>query len=277
MCGSCEETFNKNDKNVDCSACKKKFHPRCTKISESEIAVLLGKCSLKWYCVFCEPDVEDILNNFEKFKKVSSEISSIKNEIESRFNEIEKKFDQFSTAAPTSSQNQIITQIQQITTADKNEAELREAKKCNLVYFNVPESDSDDAAERMRHDYKLVSEAYDNQVLRHEEINALYRIGKKNSASRPLVVRFQTINNKEKVQKASGQLKIRYRNEIRPIYMSIDRTPSQREQHKKLVEELKSRKSNGESNIVIRIEKIVPNFPRQNEGQRTTWASLFRH
>ena len=69
------------------------------------------------------------------------------------------------------------------------------------------------------------------------------------------------------MQKASGQLKIRYRNEIRPIYMSIDRTPSQREQHKKLVEELKSRKSNGESNIVIRNEKNCSNF---SQAERRT-------
>ena len=77
------------------------------------------------------------------------------------------------------------------------------------------------------------------------------------------------------VLKNSSDLKIKVRNEIKPIYASIDRTNKQREIHKKLVEELKMRKSEGEQNIVIRNNKIVKIFQKENAAQRTTWANLF--
>ena len=76
--------------------------------------------------------------------------------------------------------------------------------------------------------------------------------------------------------KSSKDLKVKQNNEILTVYVSIDRTKEQREKHKKLVEELKTkRRVTGQSNLVIRGEKIVQNFPKDQESRRVTWAALF--
>ena len=49
------------------------------------------------------------------------------------------------------------------------------------------------------------------------------------------------------------------------IYVSIDKTKAEQAKHKLLVEELKSRRANGETNIVIRGDSIIikPTFRKQ--------------
>ena len=76
--------------------------------------------------------------------------------------------------------------------------------------------------------------------------------------------------------KQTGDLKLRWNNEIRRIYASIDRTEKQRKEHSRLVKELKDRKEAGEVNIGIRDEKIVQIFRNGNAAPRVTFADLFK-
>ena len=56
-------------------------------------------------------------------------------------------------------------------------------------------------------------------------------------------------------------------NEVKQIFIAPDRTLQERENHKKLVAELKERKLNGEKDIVIRNGKIVPFVPFRRNPQ----------
>ena len=47
-----------------------------------------SKTILEWFCDIYDPEVSDILANYQKFKKVSNEISKMKNE--KRWKEVEK-------------------------------------------------------------------------------------------------------------------------------------------------------------------------------------------
>ena len=55
------------------------------------------------------------------------------------------------------------------------------------------------------------------------------------------------------------------------IYVTTDKTIKQRELEKALREEIKTRKNNGEKDLVIRNEKIVP----FRAGAQKSWAALF--
>ena len=276
-CGSCEACFSAKETHVECSACHKKYHEKCSKLSDIEFKTVASKSSrLKWFCDLCNKDVENMLDNYDRFRKVSAEISKIKTEMVAKLEEYDKRLLNVETASnkPNNVEQKIVEQVKRSNDEDKEEHELIKAKEQNIIFFNVPESESDIVAERMKSDFELVKTAY-NGELNHTDISSMYRVGKKAEKDRPLVIRFNNIEMRNAVLKKSSDLKIKVRNEIKPIYASIDRTNKQREIHKKLVEELKKRKSEGEQNIVIRNNKIVKIFQKENAAQRTTWANLF--
>ena len=131
-------------------------------------------------------------------------------------------------------------------------------KEQNLVYFNFPEKDDGSVAEKMKHDFNLLSKAY--KEIDPKEITNMFRVGKKSGKDRPLVVKYVSMDTKNSYLKSSGYLKIKYEDKIKSVYVSIDRTQKQREKHRKLVEELKTRKQEpGNESLVIRGEKIVQN------------------
>ena len=113
----------------------------------------------------------------------------------------------------------------------------------------------------------------------HEDIINISRVGKRSDASkpRPLIVKFKNFSVRQKLLTNAGLLNVKWDNEIRPVYMSIDRTAIQREENKKLVDELRNRKQNGETHLIIRNNKIIQNFPREQPRTKVTWASLFRN
>ena len=276
-CGLCEETFKKNEFSFECCACKKKFHGKCTDLSDDEAKLLHSKTILKWYCRLCDPDIADILANFQKFKKVSNEIAKMNADNEKRLKEIEKRIDACEATKNTSNVEKIVQEeVCRKNQEDKEEEKLIESKKANIVYFNVPESNDEDISERMKFDFGTLNKVHDNDVIKHSQISNIYRVGKKqDNIDRPLIVRFKSVVNKENVLKKTGDLKLRWNNEVRRVYASIDNTDKQIKEHSKLVKELKERKEAGELNLGIRNDKIVTTFRRENAAQRVIFSDLF--
>ena len=276
-CGGCDLTIKKNEGVVECAACKKKYHGDCSKLSDNEFAVISSKTKLKWFCSLCNDDVVDILNNYEKFKKVSATIEAMKNEVDEKVSQFEIRLAALEKETSKKAViEKVAEQVKISSEMDREESELIKMKEQNLIYFNVPESECELIEDKMKHDFKLLSEAY-NKHIKHDDISSMFRVGKKvQNKTRPLVVKYGSLEIKNNMLKKSGKLSIKYQSELKPIYTSIDRTQKQREAHKKLVLELKSRKSRGEEDIVIRNNKIVQHFRRESAAERITWASLFQ-
>ena len=201
----------------------------------------------------CDSNVKEILNNFEKFKKMSIEIEKNKKEIKDAISDFDKRL----KACETKSTNTItdsvpMTNNNEILTRQEND--LIESKKSNLIHFNIPESDCENAGDRMKEDFALVNAAYDDLELRPTNVYTLFRVGKKmNVRPRPLILEFNSVEKKKEVLSDSGKLKLKHNNVSRDVFVSIDRTPKQREEHRKLVDELKQKKSaDSNDNYVIR-------------------------
>jgi len=64
-------------------------------------------------------------------------------------------------------------------------------------------------------------------------------------------------------------------NSYKSVYLSPDRTKFERLKYKKLVEELKERRSKGETNLIIRNNTIIarPSRPQQSSAGRGTVSS----
>ena len=277
-CGSCEVLIKKNEieSSIECNACRRKYHRNCTTLSSEEIKVFVSSSKLKWFCDLCNDDVSDMLSNYERFKKLSIAIEGMKKDMDDKVKNFEIRL---STLESTSSNKTVAEKVEEqfkrTTEKDKEEADLIKEKEQNLIYFNIPENGSDSVSERMKHEFMLLSEAYRNE-LKHDQISSIFRVGKKGENIRPLVVKFKSSETRNYVLRTSGKLSIKHQNEVKNIYVSIDRTQRQREAHKRLVDELKSRKLNGEENLVIRNNKIVQNFRKETAAEKVTFASLFR-
>ena len=75
-----------------------------------------------------------------------------------------------------------------------------------------------------------------------------------------------------KILKKSPEMELKTEDgELIKVSVSTDKTPKQRETEKRLREEIQARKAQGEQDLVIRNEKIVP-FRR---SAQKTWAMLF--
>ena len=273
-CGSCDTCFAKGEKYLTCNACKNKYHEKCSQLNDNELDVIMKKTKLQWFCEICNDDVVDMICNFEKFRKVAKEIEKMKNEMNSKINEFEKRVTLIESGSSAKSVSEKIEkEVKKTNEQDKEELELIRSKEKNLVYFNLPESNSEDTSDKMLDDFKLLNEAYKNEI-KQNQISNLFRVGKKTDKIRPLIVKYNTLEDKNEILKKSGYLTIKSGNEVRPIFVSIDRTINQRESHKKLVKELKERRDNGEENIVIRNDKIITNFQKEKAAERVTWASV---
>ena len=87
-------------------------------------------------------------------------------------------------------------------------------------------------------------------------INA-FRIGSKsNDKDRPFLIKFATEQIKYDILKESKDMKLLKGNISYPVYFSLDRTALQRKERQCLLDELRTRKNNGESDLIIKNDKI---------------------
>lgn len=88
------------------------------------------------------------------------------------------------------------------------------------------------------------------------DIEKLFRLGRKiDNKHRPLLVGFSSENDKQSLLAVAPRL--RSSNEFKQVYIVTDMTKLERERHRKVVVELKRRRSSGESNLIIRNGAIV--------------------
>lgn len=136
-------------------------------------------------------------------------------------------------------------------------------RKLNLIAFRVDEAPLDSPKDqKLLHDSLTVNDIMNELKIDTADITSFTRLGKESAyKSRPikLVVKDETV--KQEILKRAKDLKKCER--FQRVYLSPDRTPKQREENKKLVEEWKERKGNGENVKIFRGSVRV--FPAQGE------------
>lgn len=144
----------------------------------------------------------------------------------------------------------------------------KDRRKHNLVVHNLPETDTASQGERSEHDVRqfqeLVKEVFKLQVRPTKS----FRVGRVTPGRhRLLIVTLDSIEVKQDLLQLAPQL----RNSATwgNIYISPDLSRSEREVARKLREELKSRRSAGESDLVIRKGRIVSTNDRQQPTKTT--------
>ena len=131
-----------------------------------------------------------------------------------------------------------------------NEIAERDRRKRNIIVYNLPEK-----TERADDKVKLTEmckEITDVEL----KITKTFRLGKRvESKHRPLLVGLETEDDRACLLSVAPRLRLS--TEFKQVFIALDMTKLERERHKKVVEELKRRRSNGESGIFIRNGNIV--------------------
>ena len=144
----------------------------------------------------------------------------------------------------------------------------RERRRKNLIIYNFSEN-PDLQADRSKFQ-ELSATVFDLNL----NMTRVTRLGKRNDEKpRPLLISLENDNERAKILSQSG--KLRRHNLYKNVYIAADKTKYEREKHKKLVDELKVRKSNGEKNLVIRNGSIILLTPRSqvSVGQQSSNSS----
>ena len=286
-CGVCESSVP--DGGIKCDACQKWHHVDCIDgVDKDDIAYMKKKLlKLHWYCRVCDNTVTELLSNFEKFKKLNMEVKKMKDDIDKKYSDMVKRMDRLEKEKVNtkSNINQLIEKrVEDIaanvnTQIDLEEEREIEKRKCNLIFYGVPESEETIPVDRMEADYQKVNEILTEKTeVTREDIRDIFRVGKKsdNGTKRPLMLKFHDEERKMEVLRVCKNLSIIDNNEIKTVFVNIDRTPKQREEFNKLRAEVKERTAKGEKGLIIRGNKIVVHeFFHAQRAARTKniWAN----
>ena len=139
-----------------------------------------------------------------------------------------------------------------------DELSERNKRKCNIVVHNLPEPPTTNSQSDTNCFLGICHDSLDLNV----EVIKSVRLGQKQT-SRPRSLLLKLSNEASCNQVLSQAPKLRFSSTWNQIYIQPDMTPTEREAYRKLQEEIKRRKSLGESNLIIRNGKITQYVPKK--------------
>lgn len=190
-------------------------------------------------------DIHSILTSvkdscFTKMGKLETEICELRSKITDLESNVQKS--QQSSSGSSYSQDDIM-----------NESVERQLRAKNMIVFNVIESQSAVAGERIDHDKTKFISVLDTLGVGTNVAFRVNRIGRNNNAQpRPMRVQF------EEMSIVAECLKNRYKLRDHSINIRPDLTLLQRKRIKKTYEELKNRQEIGETNLTLKFRNGIP-------------------
>ena len=192
--------------------------------------------SLMWFCLSC-------LTAFPGVKKMMVRVTSL----EDKYGKLEERVDKLERE-PTAIDN-----IQEIVRQEVREMKDIEARKLQMVCFNLPESQSEDQENRIIEDKTNLKTVIDEDMHLQEkniEVENLVRLGRRNVDAvegsgvkpRPLRFKVRTFENKQHILQGNSVLKNHDDQNKSKIFITPDLTQKQREESFKLREELRYKK-----------------------------------
>ena len=259
--------------------------------------------NIMFFCTLCVSKVPQALSNYEIVDKLESKVVSVvKESIASQmstnfesaklgqFNDayckLQKSVEEISAKISNLSQQNSNLQMD-IDTASES---LSDSVKSRPVLPSVSPSITalsiaDELADRERRKNNIIvynfTETSDHQTDKDSFVNfcsfvfncnvkisKVLRLGKKiANKHRPLLLGFEHYD--VKVSILSHAHLLRHNDQYSDVFIVPDRTKFEREKHKKLVAELKERRTKGESGLIIRNGAIVARPPRPGSNPTT--------
>lgn len=276
-----------HEESIECRKCWKNLHLRCASVEKEEWKLLekLRKV-VKWICEECEEKynqfekendllkekikiMEKDMNLLKKAKecedKVEIELKDETVQEEDKFEKLKKGILESVKSMNEDLKLELMRKIPRSNHVDNKENIMDEERKQNLIIYNVEECLDEDPLNRKEDDLKTVMEIFEKgtKVYRQDyDIKRVIRLGKRYDENgqvkkrRPILVRLGSVQEKWKIIKRANYLS-NAPDGLHKVSIVLDLNEKQREENKKLIEELKSRRERGED-VVIRRGEIYP-------------------
>lgn len=247
LCPDCQQTVKEEQNAVECEVCQLWFHQGCQNITDILYSVLTSDESgqISWYCNFCKRGAKSIMSLIKN-------LSVKQTTLESNMKKVTQRVEKLEQHKPTDEDS-----IKQLITTEINEYREREVRKCNVLLHNMPEPVGETPEERKQEDEELIYEIA--QEIGVDEINVkqVIRLGKKSSKPRLTKVELESSKQKRSLLQKAKQLRDIENEDWKNIFISPDLSPLARQQGRDLRNELKTRKEDGETDLIIRKGKII--------------------
>ena len=291
VCGHCNKTCDADGARgeaVQCDLCEGWVHASCENISsklyKSFSSLAKSIPNMVYYCKHnkCQSRIKCIVAEYTKFslsmspKDTNRSVEMLSDKYASlsqSVNELSSKIDHLFTRnvnlqmeVDSALESNSPTTINPTSVAFNVVDELakRDRRKCNIVVHNLPESappgpdnkaDIDSFCDLCKSTFDM-----DPAILKSTRLGQ--KVGDK---PRSLLIKLKD----EMIQNQILSLapKLRFSSTWKRIYIQPDMTPSEREAHKLLYNQLQTRRSQGESNLIIRNGKIVTYIPGQYKSR----------
>lgn len=188
----------------------------------------------------------------KNLRKSIDEVSTKINELSSHNSNLQMEIETTSESlgAPVQPKSLVYSASSNAALSIADELADRERRKRNVIIYNFPEAPDREADKASF--ISLCKSVYKCEF----DINKIMRLGKKvTDKTRPLLLCLDHEEDKNLILSRSYLL---HRNsQYSKVFVTPDRTKFEREKHKKLVNELKERRSQGENDLVIRNGIIV--------------------
>ena len=267
---------------IECDVCLAWYHP-VWQGAKDEAYDAVRKNELFWICVQCKKFVSEFRNvvhgkgttagqidaaclgrmerKLDDLSKAVSEQNVKVKEAAADANKAKKLYaDALKDGEAKSEQTKNISResIQTCFEKFQNEKDEKEKRKCNIVISNMTESQASTGEERKVHDIKKLTNIIKEELKIHVRIENAFRAGKRQeNKPRLLIATLPSEACKWDVLKAAKMLRDSENTEVKGMYINKDLTVLEREQNKKLRDEVKRRKSEGENVKIIKGKCVV--------------------
>ncbi len=262
MCAvlECNKPVIDSENAVCCDKCYRWVHQQCANFNQTEYKLLTKKGknqdNLMWFCGACTPLVRCLLRGKPQSPSHSP---MLQGELNKKLDRLIEGFTRME-AALCKKEERMEDIIEDKVNKYLSEQKERSNRDQNVIFHNIPESDSTDVNERKNHDIEQVQEVLTLLDVDDSEVKQPVRLGKKGNVPgkpRLLKVTLNRVETKKETLNKAKKLRTATQSQYNKVYITPDLTYREREESRRLREELAERRAKGEKDVFIRQGKLV--------------------
>ena len=155
------------------------------------------------------------------------------------------------------------------TSVDTEELEEKDKRKTSLIIHGIKESVSEESEDREEDDLGVVAAMLHELKCENVAVTKVIRLGKRPESidgnvakPRPIKMVVESVEQKMQIISSAKNLRMAQEGDWKTVFIHQDLTIKEREQRRKLLQELKDRKEKGETDLILVKDKIVKRSSR---------------
>lgn len=277
-CGSCKRKVLDDQSALCCELCEEWYHIGCQKVPADRYKLMQRMEEFTWFCSGCGGKFKNLKEENKKLREELKTLLKENEDMKNRMKTVERKVETMEHG------DDIVETVKHKVLEALKEQEDKKVRQNNLILYQVPESNRPSGKEREEDDTKLCKEIFESKLGCKCEIKKVVRLGRgmtdlnnnsnsnrnsPNQDSRPRLLLVKLENRSEKYEILTQAKKLSRDNDetYRRIFIGPDQTPAEREESRKLREELRRRRDCGEAGWYIKGGKLMRSAEEGRQGE----------